>query len=233
MYFYFLQFFQDDNIENSKGFKEFVEKAKGRNYFQGCVEGSDEYKRKYDILLKKYSEAHSKTNTQPQQQPPQQKPAGDKVMADKYKEEGNALLKSNDYKGAYDAYTKAINCYPDGTGAHIYYSNRGAASMYLEDYDKVIDDCNKALAIDPTFMRAHTRLGKAYICQKRYQDAIECLEKAKRLDPDNNDVNNLLKEARGKEDKRSYNPSAQVPQGLDGLLNNPALRSISFFYKKL
>lgn len=237
------------NYLDSKEFKDFVQKAKDKGYFGSLAEDSSDYKEKYQKLLEKYSSARTKSTKSQEPPPPSSsKPVitpEKKAEADKYKEEGNQLLKANKYKEAYDSYTKAIETNSDGEGSHIYYSNRAAASMYLNNYDDAINDCKKALEIDPTFIRALTRLAKAYIYENKYVDAEECLERAKRLDSDNTEVKNLMNEVKEKRSSENGGSSAgsgaapggfpNIPNldnlgglgGLGDLLNNPAIRSVA------
>lgn len=47
-----------------------------------------------------------------------------------------------------------------------------AANSYLRKYDDVIQDCLKAVSIDPKFAKAYARLGSAYEELDQFDDAI-------------------------------------------------------------
>lgn len=60
------------------------------------------------------------------------------------------------YDEAIESYTKAVNADPTNP---VYYSNRAAAFSSIEDHDSAIDDAKKAAELDPSFVKAYSRLG--------------------------------------------------------------------------
>lgn len=80
----------------------------------------------------------------------------DKAAADKLKVEGNTKMSAKQYDAAIDAYTRAIAL--DSTNA-VYYSNRAAAYSSKGDHDKAILDAERAIEVDPGFVKAYHRLG--------------------------------------------------------------------------
>jgi small glutamine-rich tetratricopeptide repeat-containing protein alpha len=79
-----------------------------------------------------------------------------KAEAEKLKAQGNAKMSSKDYDAAIELYTEAIA--GDSTNA-VYYSNRAAAYSSKGDHMNAVKDAEKALEVDPTFVRAYHRLG--------------------------------------------------------------------------
>jgi len=59
---------------------------------------------------------------------------------------GNTKLKLNDFLGAIEEYTTAIDLYPDSAKA---LNSRGMVKMELKDYIGAITDLNKAIRYDP------------------------------------------------------------------------------------
>lgn len=57
---------------------------------------------------------------------------------------------------AIDAYTKAIAL---DSSNPVYYSNRAAAYASKGDHASAILDAEKAIEVDPTFVKAYSRLG--------------------------------------------------------------------------
>lgn len=84
----------------------------------------------------------------------------DKAAAEKLKAQGNAKMSSKEYDAAVDFYTQAI--VKDGTNA-VYYSNRAAAYSSKSDHVNAVKDAEKALEVDPSFIRAYHRLGLAFL----------------------------------------------------------------------
>lgn len=83
----------------------------------------------------------------------------DKVKAEEFKNKGNDLFKKKDYVAAVESYTNAISV---ACNEASYYGNRAACYLAMEKYQLCINDCNKALDIDPNFAKAFRRKG---LCQ--------------------------------------------------------------------
>jgi len=73
------------------------------------------------------------------------------------KAKGNSFFSSKKYQDAIDNYTQAILFKPDP----IFYSNRAACYANLGKSDEVIADCNEALKLDPTYIKALNRRAQA------------------------------------------------------------------------
>jgi small glutamine-rich tetratricopeptide repeat-containing protein alpha len=82
--------------------------------------------------------------------------AADKAKAEKHKQDGNNFIASKEYNRAIDAYTEAIALDPNNP---VYYSNRAAAWSSTGDHAIAADDAEMAIAVDPKFVKAYSRLG--------------------------------------------------------------------------
>ncbi|KAH7970342.1 hypothetical protein HPB49_004068 [Dermacentor silvarum] len=157
-----------------------------------------------------------------------------KVEAEKYKQEGNNMMKIEMYTAALECYTKAISL--DGRNA-VYYCNRAAAHSKLNNHLDAIEDCQRALEIDPKYGKAYGRIGLAYASLNQHQKAKECYQKAVELDPENQSyVNNLrVAEEKLREMASPGNGDTHRPAGGGGgsgldfgtLLNNPTLMNMA------
>jgi hypothetical protein len=76
--------------------------------------------------------------------------AGGVGQAEALKNEGNALLAAGKLEASVEAYTAAIAL--NGTSA-IFYSNRSSAYIKQESYRLAIADADKAIAIDPDYVK--------------------------------------------------------------------------------
>jgi tetratricopeptide (TPR) repeat protein len=68
--------------------------------------------------------------------------------AQSLKTRGNAKFSGKSYEEAAELYTKALLFKADP----IFYSNRAACYANLGFNDRVIEDCNEALALDPIYV---------------------------------------------------------------------------------
>ena len=79
-----------------------------------------------------------------------------KNEADEIKKEGNGFFKLGDWQGAIEKYSLAIEHYDKEAS---YFGNRAQCYLKLKKYHQCINDCKKALIIDPTFFKAYMRKG--------------------------------------------------------------------------
>ena len=105
-----------------------------------------------------------------------------KVMAAavEHKKKGNRLFDREDYKGAENAYSEAIELEPSRAG---FWANRALARIRLGDWDGATEDCNKVLSMQPDNAKAYARLGRCLFEQGNILDADESYKKAAELDP--------------------------------------------------
>ncbi|KAJ5698473.1 Small glutamine-rich tetratricopeptide repeat-containing protein 2 [Penicillium macrosclerotiorum] len=94
--------------------------------------------------------------------------------SDKLKSEGNALMAKKDYNAAIEQYTKALEIAPANP---IYLSNRAAAFSASGQHEKAADDAELAVAVDPKYSKAWSRLGLARFDMGDYHAAKEAYEK--------------------------------------------------------
>lgn len=70
------------------------------------------------------------------------------------------------------------------------------ANLRLKRYQQTIEDSNNALRLDPAYLKAHHRRGKAYLATKKYELAIKDFQAILEKEPDNKDINKDLMDAR-------------------------------------
>lgn len=154
----------------------------------------------------------------------------DPRLADKYKEKGNAYMVSKEYKLALQCYSYAIEASPSGPNSHIYYSSRAAAHCYLGDYNSAVNDCRKSIELDPTYEKAHTRLGLSLYFRGDYVSAIKAYEQSLDIDPNNQACFNYMVKAKEKHAEQTYDQieSVEVEAPFDGVCCGPIGNTPSF-----
>lgn len=93
-----------------------------------------------------------------------------KKEADGLKSRGNAAMAQKDYKTAIDLYTQALALHPRNA---VFLSNRAAAHSASKDHTSARSDADAAVAIDPTYTKAWSRLGLARFALGDAKGAME------------------------------------------------------------
>ena len=115
--------------------------------------------------------------------------------AEKLKSEGNAHMQKKEYEAALGCYTQALRLTPSGPQSHVYFSNRAAALLSMKKFDQAILDSERALALQPTYGKAHARLGLAHFLLGDYRHAMEAYTVALKYEPDNKSSKSYLEKA--------------------------------------
>lgn len=144
----------------------------------------------------------------------------DRLKAEELKTQGNAKMTEKNYEEAIRLYGEAIAVAPNNA---IYFANRAAAHSQLSNHEQAVADSKAAIAIDPKYIKAYSRLGLAYFALGKYQEAIdEGYQKALQLDPTNTLVRDGLNAARAKisgGSDASSSEAAPAAPGSDGFAN--------------
>ncbi|KAJ8895740.1 hypothetical protein PR048_001078 [Dryococelus australis] len=92
-----------------------------------------------------------------------------------HKDAGNKLFKAGKYQEAIECYNMAIEVCPTDKKQDLatFYQNRAAAYEQMKMYDKVKEDCTKALELNPKYVKALQRRAKACELTK---DLLQSLE---------------------------------------------------------
>jgi len=109
-------------------------------------------------------------------------------IAENFKEQGNTCLSRGKryYEDAIKFYTKAIEQpFKNDKKRSLYYSNRAAVNLLLENFGRVISDCNEAIQLDPMNIKAYFRASKAAYDLKKYEEAVKYCLQGLTHEPDN------------------------------------------------
>jgi len=110
-------------------------------------------------------------------------------QAQKYKEEGNKAFKAGDHGKAIEYYTYATELDPKNP---IFFTNRSTAYFKMKKWDKSLRDANKAIVCDSKWAKGYYRKGMVLMEMEKHKEALEALEKAAKLKPDNVSFSNAV-----------------------------------------
>ena len=86
-------------------------------------------------------------------------------------------------------YTQAIE--KSSSTSHIYFANRANALLELCENERCIADCQEAIAIDKTFIKAYYRQALALMGLNRVNEAKSVLDQALQIDSENELIKEL------------------------------------------
>jgi len=93
---------------------------------------------------------------------------------------GNMAFQKGDFPTALKHYTEAIKRNPDDPKLH---SNRAACFAKLMEFRSALDDCEKCVKIEPTFIEGYLQKGVVLTALHESSLALKAFEEALRLDP--------------------------------------------------
>lgn len=105
-----------------------------------------------------------------------------KKKGEEHKTAGNTHMKSKDYEKAVAEYTKAIE---SNHSSEVYFCNRAAAYTNMDKFHEALDDCKRAIALNPDYAKAFSRMGLIYSKLQFYTESESCYTTAIKLEPDN------------------------------------------------
>lgn len=97
-----------------------------------------------------------------------------KKQAEALKSKGNAAMAAKDYSTAIDLYTQALALHP---GNAVFLSNRAAAHSAARDHESARADAEAAVAVDPKYTKAWSRLGLARFALGDAKGSMEAYRK--------------------------------------------------------
>ncbi|KAF9117525.1 Stress-induced-phosphoprotein 1 [Mortierella sp. GBA39] len=113
------------------------------------------------------------------------------------KHEGNNLLKEQKFLLAATKYTDAITLPGISDGdLSVLYSNRSVCYLKLGKYAEALEDAKLSKRLNPDYLKAYIRLGKAYESLEKYDKAIKNFDKALSLDMNNDEIRQMRSNAR-------------------------------------
>ena len=78
-------------------------------------------------------------------------------------------MKAKEHQEAINAYTRSIELNPTEAAT---YCNRAMAYLRIKNYARCIEDADKTLSMEPDYVKAFHRRGKAYLATNKFELAI-------------------------------------------------------------
>ncbi|KAG6583161.1 Stress-induced-phosphoprotein 1 [Phytophthora cinnamomi] len=142
--------------------------------------------------------------------------------AAEWKAKGNAALSAGDAQQAVDCYSKAIALDPSD---HVFYSNRSAAYLSLDDAARALADAELCIQAKADWPKGHSRKGAALHALRRYDEAAAAYGAGLQLDARNAACLSGLEEVKKAQQAAAFNPLANAfgPDMFGKIATNPRL----------
>jgi len=137
------------------------------------------------------------------------------------KEQGNELFKTHQYPEAIKMYTEAIKRNPTD---HALYSNRANTYTKLGALPQALEDCDKCINLNPSFVKGYIRKGLIQFQMKDYTKAISTYEKGLEYDQNNVELIEGLQKVMQK--VREAQQGNVDPEVQKRALNDPEIQQI-------
>ncbi len=115
---------------------------------------------------------------------------------ERMKEDGNAQYKAGRWQAAVDLYTSALEVDPTnkGTNSKIL-QNRALCRLKLKQYDDAIVDCEKAISLDPQYLKARKTKANALGLAEKWEAAVREWKAIQELDPEDRTIPREVRKA--------------------------------------
>lgn len=153
----------------------------------------EERKKHFQDLKEEQAEAQATSSVQVDNLPSKIPQVHRKHMADTEKEKGNEAFYAKDYEEAEAYYSRSLHFLADDPST---WANRALVRLKLDRAQAALEDCEHALAINPRYMKALHRKGKALYELRRDEEAVKFFQLALGESPGNTQINGDLMTAR-------------------------------------
>jgi len=145
------------------------------------------------------------------------------------KDEGNEAFKANKFEEASRLYSEALLVDSDNkiSNAKLYF-NRATVLAKLKKWTQSVEDCNRCLSLDDTYIKAYLRRAKSYMELQKFEEAVRDYERVHKMDRSNFEFRQLLNQAKH-ELKKSLRKDYYKILGVDRNANEEEIKKA---YKK-
>lgn len=146
-----------------------------------------------------------------------------------HRELGNKAFQDGRWSDAIAEYSEAIRRNPKD---HRCYSNRSACFSKLMEWGKALEDAEKTIELDPSFVKGYLRKARVEQFLKKYHKALETYKTGLEMCPDSDDLKQGMNEVRmaismanysGEVDEERQKRALQDPE-IQAILQDPMLQ---------
>ncbi|KAI8634724.1 hypothetical protein F5Y19DRAFT_122182 [Xylariaceae sp. FL1651] len=153
---------------------------------------------------------------------------------DRMKEEGNADYKAGRWQAALDKYTAALDVDPTNRGTNSkLLQNRALCRLKLKQYDQAVADCERAISLDPTYMKARKTKANAYGQAEKWEDAVREWKRIQELDPEDRSIVKEIRKAElelKKSQRKDYYKILGIAKDSDDATIKKAYRKLAIIH---
>ncbi|CAB3370711.1 Hypothetical predicted protein [Cloeon dipterum] len=135
------------------------------------------------------------------------------------KEEANKQFKEGLWEDAAAGYGRGLQLCPRSMAKDlaILHANRAAALLKVALVDEAIKDCDKAVKLDPKYVRALARRAGAYETKEKLDEALEDWKQVLEIDPDHREARAAVHRLPGEINERNEKLKSEMIDKLKGL----------------
>lgn len=153
---------------------------------------------------------------------------------DRMKEEGNTEYKAGRWQNAFDKYSSALSVDPGnrGTNAKLL-QNRALCRIKLRQYDEAVADCDRAVSLDPQYLKARKTKANALGQAERWEDASREWKSIQELDPEDRNIAKEIRRAElelKKSQRKDYYKILGVDKNADDNQIKKAYRKLAIIH---
>jgi DnaJ homolog subfamily C member 7 len=153
---------------------------------------------------------------------------------DRMKEDGNKAYKNGNWDAAIKLYTDALNIDPTNrlTNSKIL-QNRALCRTKLKQYDEAISDCDKAIGLDPSYVKARKTKAKAFGLASKWEDCVREWKAIQELEPEDRTIPREIRTAEmelKKSQRKDYYKILGIEKGADENTIKKAYRKLAIVH---
>jgi DnaJ homolog subfamily C member 7 len=153
---------------------------------------------------------------------------------DRMKEDGNADYKAGRWQAAFDKYTAALEVDPSNRGTNSkLLQNRALCRLKLKQYNEAVADCERAVALDPSYIKARKTKANALGQAEQWEDAVREWKKIQELDPEDRTIAKEIRKAElelKKSQRKDYYKILGVSKDADDATIKKAYRKLAIIH---